>query len=117
MSNQPRMRASVDEIIELPEDVDWVKAGFVEVLPDEPKPEIDLDELKVPGLKKKYQNSLKKLVEDATLAAPEKAVTREKGKLAHGSLPKGDDKLTADSKKQETKKPVTKSSQTKAGKK
>ena len=114
MSNQPRMRASRGEIIELPEDVDWVRAGLVEVLPDEPKPEIDLEELQIPGMDKKYQNRIKKLVEDAALAAPEKAVTREKGKLAHS--PKGmiGSQLTADVKKQETKKPVTKSSQKKA---
>ena len=99
MSNQPRMRASRGEIIELPEDVDWVRAGLVEVLPDEPKPEIDLEELEIPGMDKKYQNRIKKLVEDASLAAPEKAVTREKGKLADGSLKKTNSSKTSSQKK------------------
>lgn len=80
VSNQPRIRASVDDIIEMPEGVDWVRAGLVEILPDEPMPKIDLDELNVPGMDKKYLNKLKKLVEDASLKTPEKAVIREKGK-------------------------------------
>jgi hypothetical protein len=95
VSNQPRVRASIDEIIELPEDVDWVQAGLVEVLPDEPKPEIDLDELNDPEIPKKYQNRLKKLVEDAALHTPEKAVSR-----STGSRPKA---------KVESKKPVRQS--------
>ena len=80
VSNQPRFRASAGEIIEMPEDVDWVKAGFVEILPDEPKPEIDLAELAAYGVDKKYQNKFKRLVEDASLKTPEKATIRSTGK-------------------------------------
>lgn len=79
VSNQPRMRASTGETIEVPDGVDWVKAGFVEPLPDEEMPEIDLEALKVEGMDKKYQNRLKKLVEDTTRKTPETAVTRAKG--------------------------------------
>ena len=98
VSNEPRVRASRGETIELPEDVDWVRAGLVEELPDEEPPVIDLDELNVPGMDKKYQNRIKKLVEDASLVTPEKAVSREKGK-GESQKAKGQGQAVAPTKK------------------
>lgn len=78
-SAQPDFIGSEGDVIDIPDGCDWVRAGFVEILPEEPRPAIDLESLKVEGIEKKYQNRLKKLVEDTTRKTPETAVTREKG--------------------------------------
>lgn len=87
VSNQPRVRASRGEIIELPEDVDWVRAGLVEELPDEEPPVIELDDSDLPDEVKKYTKNLRKMVENTSLKTPEKAVTRSTGKQPASKKP------------------------------
>jgi hypothetical protein len=79
-SANPDFNGSEGDVIDIPDDVDWVRAGFVEVLPDEVRPVIVLDESELPDEVKKYTKNLKKMVEDTSMKTPEKAVTRQKGK-------------------------------------